>query len=111
MCDQPIWQTMNVDGYFYKYIRVSPVLTYAESAVDLKKLEIQTLLLKKLEREEISIDQLKEIYKIIIDSSNEARREIAYLSFDLNKKLNEMKLLYKKKKEKLLDRVLEDLKS
>lgn len=111
MCDQPTWQTMTVDEYFYKYIRVSPILTYADSGADLKKLEIQTLLLKKLEREEINTRELKEIYKTIIDSDDEARREIAYLSFDLNKKLNEMKLQYKKKKDRLLDRVLEDLKS
>lgn len=111
MCDQPTWQTVTVDEYFYKYIRVSPILTYAESGADLKKLEIQTLLLKKLEREEINIRQLKEAYKIIIDSDNEARDELAYLSFDLNKKLSEMKLRYKKKKDKVLDRVLEDLKS
>ena len=111
MCDQPAWQTMTVDDYFYKYIRVSPILTYAESGSDLKKLHIQTLLLKKLEREEISVDHLKDIYKLIIDSASEAREEIAYMSFDLNKKLNDMKLQFKKKKDKLLDRVLEDLKS
>lgn len=110
MCDERTWQTMSVDDYFYTYLRVSPVLTYADTAVQIKKLDIQTQLIIKLDNKEITPEQVKCIYKKVIDIEDEASEHIAYLSLDLRKKINIAKSQYEKKKEDVLDSVLNNIK-
>ncbi len=89
MCDQRPWELLDVDEYFMKYIRISPILTYAEDELNIKKLDFQTILLSKLENREIDKDSLQKIYKSYIVVDKELGRELSSLIFHFQEKIKQ----------------------
>jgi len=90
MSDQRAWEYYDTDEYFLRFLRVSPVLSYAESDLDVSRLELQTELIKKMDSGIISADELRKEYKEIVSECRRMNIEISDMKHKLENIIQDM---------------------
>ena len=99
------WEIVDVDEYFIKYIRISPILTYSEDDYNIKKLDLQSGLLNKFMNKEISKEELQNTYQTVIDMQNKIELSLSELKYELEKIYKDAENKLNIEKEKQLNEI------
>lgn len=75
------YEMYNENEYFLKYLSIHPWLRYATKPNDINKKLFQLQLLEKFNKEEITYNELKNRYEIIINVENNNKELISKLQF------------------------------
>lgn len=99
------WELLDVDEYFIKYIRISPILTYSEDDYNIKKLNLQSNLLNRFMNKEISKEDIQKLYSSVINMQSKISINLSELSYKLKKIYKETEDKLNIEKEKRLDEI------
>jgi hypothetical protein len=99
------WELLDVDEYFIKYIRISPILTYSEDDYNIKKLNLQSNLLNRFMNKEISKEDIQKLYSSVINMQSKISINLSELSYELKKIYKETEDKLNIEKEKRLDEI------
>ena len=70
------YEIYDINEYFVKFLKISPVLQYRNDEYHTKKYELQSKLLKKLYENEITVETLRNTYEDVIQRENDKKKEI-----------------------------------
>lgn len=73
------YELYDENEYFLKYLSIHPWLRYSTKPTDINKKLFQLQLLEKFNKEEITYDELKNRYEIIINVENNNKELISKL--------------------------------
>jgi len=89
MCSRT-WEEYDINEYFIKFLRISPILLYSTDTYNLKKIIYQRNLLDKLHKNKITNDELRKQYQKVIDKEIQKKIHLENFRLKIN---NVVKLL------------------
>ena len=85
------YEMYDIDEYFIKFLRIHPYLQYATDNINVKKLNLQTVLLDKYFDKLLTKIQINEIYQNIIDKENQNSIHLHEIELSFKQSLEKIK--------------------